>query len=180
MPLAKSIAEWQPQTHPLQPGRMRILPDVNSLWAVDVLGDIATLPGQCFGDLDSARAGTDDAPALAFGRNPMVPECGMERRTIEAIAAWDVGIERIAQESGCRDEDIGCRRLVPRRGEMPAAVGETSFNDLLLEPNEFAQAAIVRDLFDVCLDLRSGSILTRPIVVQPERKFILPRQDVDI
>ena len=70
-------------------------------------------------------------------------------------------------------------RVALGRLDVPATVGEPRCDDLLVEADEFGEAAVARDLFDIGPDLGGRRIFARPVVVRLERKFVLTRQDID-
>jgi hypothetical protein len=97
----------------------------------------------------------------------------VEREAGETLAPRNVGKERLVKEAGGADEDVGNIRLASGGIDVPAAVGEPRRDDLLVEADEFGQAAVTRDLFDVGPDLGGRRIFARPVVVGLERKLVL-------
>jgi hypothetical protein len=96
----------------------------------------------------------------------------------EPFATGDVGKERLVQKTRRADEDVGDIGVAFGRLEVPTTVGEPRRDDLLLEVDEFGEAAVTRDLLNVGPDLGGRRILARPIVVGLERKLVLTRQDI--
>src|SRR6201993_1802892 len=143
---------------------------MDPLRAADELGNIAACPSQRLGDLNAAGAATDDAPAFALIGYTVVPPGRVERGAGETLAPRNVGKERLVKETGGADEDVGNIRLAPRGIDVPAAVGEPYRDDLFVEADEFGQAAVTRDLFDVGPDLGGRRIFARPVVVGLEWK----------
>jgi len=83
------------------------------------------------------------------------------------------------EKAGGADEHIRHIGVALGGFEVPASVGKPRCRDLLVEADEFLEAAIVRDLFDVGPDLLGRRIFARPVVVGLERKLVLPRQHID-
>ena len=103
----------------------------------------------------------------------------MERRAGETLATGNIGKERFVEKPGGADEDVSNIGAALACLDMPPAVGEPSRDDLLVETNEFGEAAIARNLFDIRPDFGGWRVFARPIVVGLERKLVLPRQDID-
>jgi hypothetical protein len=83
------------------------------------------------------------------------------------------------QKARSADEDIRCI-CGPLSGlDLPSTVGEPSRNNLLVEADEFGQAAVPRDFLDVGPDLGCRRIFAGPVIVGLEGKFVLPRQHID-
>jgi hypothetical protein len=100
----------------------------------------------------------------------------VEGRADEALAPRDVGQKRLVEKAGGADEDIGDIGAAFGGLDLPAAIGEASRDDLLIEADEFGKAAVARDLLDIGPDLGGGRVFVRPIVVRLERKLVLARQ----
>ena len=139
------------------------------------MGDVTASPGQRLGDLHPAGATADDAPAFALVRHAVIPARRMERRPRKTLTTGDVGKERLVQKPGGADEDIGNISASLGGLDVPAAVGKPSLDDLLVEADEFGEAAIARDLLDIGPDLGGRRVFARPIVVRLERKLVLAR-----
>jgi hypothetical protein len=103
----------------------------------------------------------------------------VKRRAGETLAPLDVGKERLVEKAGGADENIRNVRVALGRLDVPAAVGEPRCDNLFVEADEFGEAAVARDLFDIGPDLGGRRIFARPIVVRLEWKFVLTRQDID-
>ena len=84
-----------------------------------------------------------------------------------------------------------CRKPVAQMNTSAASVlpravsicqppsAEPRRDDLLVEADEFGEAAVAGDLFDVGQDLGRRRIFARPVVVGLERKLVLARQNID-
>ena len=77
------------------------------------------------------------------------------------------------EKAGGTDENIHNVRVAPGRLDVPTTVGEPRRDDLLVEADEFGQAAVTRDLFDVGPDLLGRRVFARPVVVRLEWKLLL-------
>src|SRR6266851_3797840 len=152
---------------------------MDPLRATDELGDVAPRPGQRLGNLHAAGAAADDAPPLAGIGHAVVPARRVERRAGETVAPGDIRKQRPVEKTGRADENIGDIGVALGGLEVPATVGEPRRDDFLVEADEFAEAAVARDLFDVGPDLGRRRIFARPAVVRLEWKLVLARQDID-
>src|SRR5216683_2414525 len=152
---------------------------MDPLRAADELSDAAARPGQRLGDLHAAGTATDDAPALARIGHAVIPTRRVERRASETLAPGDVGKKRLVQKAGGADEKIRNVRVALGGLDVPATAGEPRRDDLLVEANEFGEAAIACDLLDIGPDLGCRRIFARPAVIGLERKLVLTRQHID-
>src|SRR5260370_31316408 len=134
---------------------------MDPLRAPDELGDLAPSPGQRLSYLHPAGATADDAPAFSLIGEPVIPAGRMKRRAGETLTTGDVGKEWLVQKSGSADEDLRNIGVAVGGFDMPPALGETCSDDLLVEADEFGQAAIARDLLDVCPDLGRWRVYLR-------------------
>src|SRR5215469_11254570 len=133
---------------------------MDPLRAADELGDVAPCPGQSFGDLHTARAASNDTPALALIWHAMVPARRVEGRAGKALPPGNVGKERLVQKAGSANKNIGNVGVAVRRLDTPAAIGKTRGDDFLVEANEFGEAAVAGDLLDIRPDLGGRCIFT--------------------
>jgi hypothetical protein len=83
------------------------------------------------------------------------------------------------QKAGRANENIRNVRVAFGRLDVPATVGEPRRHDLLVEADEFCEAAVARHLLDVGPDFGGRRIFARPVIVWLERKLVLSREDVD-
>jgi hypothetical protein len=158
---------------------MWIFSDMDPLRAADELGDIAARPGERLGDLHTAGAAADNAPALADIGHTVIPARRVKRRTGETLAPRNVRKERFVEKARGADENIRNVRIALGGLDVPATVGEPRCDDLLVEADEFGEAAGARHLLDISPDLGGRRIFARPVIVGLERKLVLARQDVD-
>src|SRR5947209_6840728 len=172
------VAARQMKLQALAPGRMRVIPDMDPLRSANELGDVAPGPGQRLGDLDAAGAAADDAPALTFTRNAVVPPRRVKRGPGETVAARNIRKKRPMQKARGADKNV--RRVGPSRGglDLPTTFAEPGGCDLLVEADEIRESTVAGDVFDVGPDLGGRSVFARPVIVGLEGELVLARQHI--
>ena len=129
-------------------------------------------------DLRRGRAGADDADALAFKHDLVLPARGVESFAGEIVQTRNIRHDRVMQDAGRRDHRVEGAPRALRCFEMPLAVAPVGARDLLAVADRGLGVMLARDLFQIVENFRARRADAAPFGIGFEGIAIAVRRHV--